>query len=408
MRAAALLIVSVGTLGFASPLKAQIPWQTNLKVAHDQAKAEGKLLLLHFYSDNCVYCDRLEAGAFQSPDVAQSITEHYVPVKVHAGKSPTLANTFRVTRWPTDVIVTTDGSVLSHGVSPQAPAAYRALLAQHSAAASSGGSELAAQRAPSNSSQPTAAPQQPPASQAPAAAGLSLAQQPQTNPYAPPTDATAHAQVMTPAAPTVNTADPAPSRAGFALPPDFGGIRARPAGHRQPGLDLAPPEQSTIETNPLVGRPDGLSSADVPGHSATAAAIAEADSAQPQPPLAIDGYCPVSVVDHDTWTAGDPSLGVIHLGQLYLFANAGAMEKFLADPVAYTPVMNGIDVVRFFEERRVVPGSREWGLKDPEFNRMFFFADEASMNHFFNAYQRYTRSAIEVTRQAAGEANGLR
>ena len=81
------------------------------------------------------------------------------------------------------------------------------------------------------------------------------------------------------------------------------------------------------------------------------------------------------------------------------------MKKFLADPIPFTPVLNEIDVVRFFEERKIVPGKREWGLKDPVYNRMFFFADEAAMNHFYSEYERYTDAAIEVMEKAVKDAN---
>ena len=117
---------------------ADIPWHTQLKTAHAQAMQEGKLLLLHFYTDNCVYCDKLEAGAFKAPEVTAAIQKSYVAVKIHAGKNPAIASTFKVSRFPTDVIVTTQGQALAHSVSPQDPARYVAMLAQHSASSADG------------------------------------------------------------------------------------------------------------------------------------------------------------------------------------------------------------------------------------------------------------------------------
>ena len=70
------------------------------------------------------------------------------------------------------------------------------------------------------------------------------------------------------------------------------------------------------------------------------------------PELAMQGYCPVTVIKKTAGSKGNPKLGVIHLGKLYLFADSEKMQTFLADPVPYTPVLNEIDVVRFFEERR--------------------------------------------------------
>ncbi|MFG0288472.1 MAG: protein-disulfide isomerase, partial [Rhodopirellula sp. JB044] len=44
-------------------------------------------------------------------------------------------------------------------------------------------------------------------------------------------------------------------------------------------------------------------------------------------------------------------------------------------------------------------------MRDPIHQRMFFFADEAAMNHFFNEYERYTDAAIEVMARAVEDAN---
>lgn len=297
----------------SQPAFAEIQWQTQLKAAHAQAQSEGKMLLLHFYDDNCVWCDRLEKGAFQSPEVQAAIQKNYVPVKIHAGKSPTFATQFKVTRFPTDVIVTVQGQALSHSVSPQEPSAYVAML-----------------------SQPIAANQ----------------------------------------------------------------LASVPAPQAQPGPTINPLAQSSASPSP-----------NAPNTSVTPVSSRTNNSLQapvPQAPnveLALDGYCAVTVVEKDRWVEGDPKLGVIHLGQLYLFSTQEAMDKFLKNPEPYTPILNGIDVVRFFEERKIVQGNREWGLKDPDHNRMFFFADEAAMNHFYEQHARYTDAALAVMSKAVKDAN---
>jgi YHS domain-containing protein len=292
---------------------AEITWQTQLKTAHAQAQAEGKLLLLHFYDDNCVWCDRLESGAFQTPEVASAIQKDYVPVKIHAGKNPSIASTFKVTRYPTDVIVTTQGQALSHMVSPQDAGRYVAMLAQN-------------------------------AVPAPAAPGTMVANN------QPPA-----------AAPSVPV-----QSAGFAMTPQ---------------------------------------TAATPVSSVTRSAIPQPAPNGSDLELAMDGYCAVTVIEKDRWVEGNPEFGVVHLGRLYLFCDKPSMERFLENPEPYTPVLNGIDVVRFFEERKIVPGNREWGLKDPDHNRMFFFADEAALNHFYNQHTRYTDAALAVMEKAVKDAN---
>ncbi len=318
--------LAVLTLALISSVgRAEIHWESSLKVAHAQAQLEGKLLLLHFYNDNCVWCDRLEAGAFQQPEVAEAIHRDYVPVKIHAGQNPTVAKTFRVAGYPTDVIVTTAGTALAHGTSPQAAEKYIAMLSRYAVAASP----------------------------ATAVAG----------------DPALPAASQTAAAPAENMVE---------------------AG----GSGLA--SESSTGT-PVIAA----------SHRNAAAVMPESRPAAP-PKLALDGYCAVSISEKSEWLEGNPELGVIHLGNLYLFVDEAAMAKFLANPEPYTPVLNGIDVVRFFEEKRIVPGKREFGVKDPDHNRMFFFSDEAALKHFEDQYARYTDAAITITRQAVADANPRR
>ena len=119
----------------------------------------------------------------------------------------------------------------------------------------------------------------------------------------------------------------------------------------------------------------------------------------------MDGFCAVTVIEEARWVEGKPDFGVIHLGKLYLFDSKSAMDSFLANPIPYTPILNEIDVVRFFEERKIVKGKREFAMQDPLNKRMFFFADEAAMSHFENEWGRYVEAAVNVMDKAVQESN---
>ncbi len=332
-------------------------------------------MLLHFYSDNCVYCDRLEAGAFQAPQVGQAIGENFVPVKIHANSAPELTKMFKVTKFPTDVVVTTAGkkiatkSVLkiqtitspcwrapcpppsnrhSHSrmqlqlPSPHQkhPQTHRRLLCRHPRW----------EHRPRDHKQRQLKPQQ---------------HRPMDSPFQIP--------------------PPPRCRRDQSLPPN----------HSWPVSEtIADSYYPAINQNTV---------AMVPAENPTSPGSAVSVGADPE--LAMEGFCAVTVIAEDRWVEGKPEHGVIHLGKLYLFENEDAMNTFLADPVPYTPVLNEIDVVRFFEERVIVPGKREWGVKDPSYQRMFFFADEAAMNHFIEEHHRYTDAAVEVMEKAVKDAN---
>lgn len=373
MRHSALTFAVGLLLSLLAPLAAhgQIGWHDNLRQAHAQAEQRGKLLLLHFYSDNCVWCDKLDAGAFRVATVTEAIQDHFVPVKINASVNPELAEMFKVNRFPTDIVVTTSGQKLSHQVSPQDPEQYVAMLTKTLPAATPQTTQLAAAQ-----------------TQAPQAA----VPDPVNDDSTPP--ANSHAsdpQITLP--PSIDT------RLAAANSDQQG--QAQMAGFHEEDWSLTMPEAVA----PPAAVPTAASLATAAPTAAPAAAPTAPAMAPTDPELAMEGFCAVTVITQDKWVEGKPEFGVIHLGKLYLFENEQAMNTFLADPVPYTPVLNEIDVVRFFEERKIVAGKREWGVKDPNYQRMFFFADEAAMNHFIEEHHRYTEAAVEVMEQAVKDAN---
>lgn len=409
---AALLCLVPGTL------LAEIAWRDNLRTAREEADATGKLLLLHFYTDNCHWCDKLEEGAFRAPTVNGTIDGSFVPVKIDAQSNPKLVEAFRVSRFPTDVIVTTDGTVLSHGISPQAETEYVAMLNRHTgraainaAPASPPNSDPQTQIASDTTRRPqtnpyaqeaTPQPSENPLAMAPPSAPVQGPGDVQANRYTVSANQNIETQLGTPTTPN---RDPS-SREAFGLPPQFGTAAQTASFGSQPHDADAETMPASAAAPEFAEAPSAT--AEAPSATATSADPQPEKPATPSTPeLALQGYCPVAIVDNNQWLAGNRDYGLIHLGKLYLFTSSEAMESFQANPEAYTPVMNGLDVVIFFNEHRIVEGKREFGLRDPEFNRMFFFANEETLNHFYQEHQRYTRPAIEVTRQAATDANEI-
>lgn len=388
MRTAITCLITAAALicGTANQAQAEIAWESSLRKAHSRASQEDKLILLHFIRDNCVYCDKLEAGAFQSAEVGSAISKNFVPLKINVSDSKgnkKLAEMFKVDRFPMDVVVTTDGAALAHGVSPQQPGRYADMLVK---TLSPGATDVRGPTAPSPNSQQLA-PQQQIASTAPLGSvpgyAASLA------PQAAPTRPAPPVPTQVAAAPAVSAQPAAPAKPSVQNKLVSARTNQTPANQTNVGMTLSMPEQVT-ETPPVAV-------------AAKASAGMSANGSEPK--LAMDGFCAVSVVNEARWVEGRPEFGVVHLGKLYLFANEKAMKTFLAEPMPYTPVLNEIDVVRFFEERTIVPGKREWAMQDPSNKRMFFFADKAAMQHFENEYARYVDAAINVMDKAVKESN---
>lgn len=109
-----------------------------------------------------------------------------------------------------------------------------------------------------------------------------------------------------------------------------------------------------------------------------AVAVPPADAFIPDmsaaPPLALDGYSPVTLVEKRVWQRGDIRYGVMHLGRFYFFADAREQQTFRKDPDRYAPCLFGNDVVQWAEHKRSTPGKREFGVFYQD--RILLFASE--------------------------------
>jgi thioredoxin-related protein len=115
-QALAILLASLSAL----PAPA-LDWLTDPNAAAQQARAEGKVILLDFTgSDWCVWCKRLKSEVFDTADFATFVQANLVLVEVDFPRgtplSPMqqtinqqLAATYKITGYPTIVLVNTDG-----------------------------------------------------------------------------------------------------------------------------------------------------------------------------------------------------------------------------------------------------------------------------------------------------------
>jgi thioredoxin-related protein len=83
------------------------------KLNHQQAlakaKSEKKVVLIVFYSDSCVYCDRLDAETFTDGRVRALLKERAVALRVKIEANQQLAQMYRVAGTPCLVFVNGEG-----------------------------------------------------------------------------------------------------------------------------------------------------------------------------------------------------------------------------------------------------------------------------------------------------------
>ena len=115
----------------ASPAWAQqdaVHWHNDLESAKVVAKESGRLVLVHFWTPSCGPCKALERNVFSQPAVAMALETQFVPVKLNADENSATAESFGISRVPTDVVITPNGQVVGKLISPPTPTAYIAEL----------------------------------------------------------------------------------------------------------------------------------------------------------------------------------------------------------------------------------------------------------------------------------------
>lgn len=97
-------------------------------------------------------------------------------------------------------------------------------------------------------------------------------------------------------------------------------------------------------------------------------------------PVALEGYCPVSVLERKKWVKGNPADGLVYDGRTYLFANPQAKAMFQSDPAKYVPALGGDCSVAWVKMRKRVPGNvRQAAIHS---GRLFLFSSDAAKQAF--------------------------
>lgn len=372
-----------------------IQWQTDLETARQAAAASNRLILMHFSATWCHWCKPLEKNVFAQPEVARAVEASYVAVRMDYDQHRAIAKQYGVKGVPWDVVITPDGSWVEDFNSPQTAGMYAARVTKiasreaakmntmYAATPPAPPAGQASYPPPANHSPPTGQPLGPDPALAAAAAAVpgrheaipASSTMPADNRYA---DYYASRQAAPPRVDTLN-----PAYANQAAPSP-----AAPAPHPSTELAAAPPVNLGQSSPPTTGTSPSLSLGGAP-------ALNPPGNAAVAPPAqsvyALDGYCPVHLLETETWVLGDKNWGAVHRGKTYLFISEACRDKFMKDPDHYAPALSGNDPVALVEHGQLVEGRRQHGcfFGEKPNRRVVLFANETSFEAFQKNRQRY-------------------
>ena len=409
----------------ASAQASGIRWRAEIEAAKTEARQSGRLVLVHFWTPTCAPCRRLDHAVFNQPNVGVAIESQFVPVKLNANDHAAVAQTYGIRAVPADVIITPEGQPLGKLVSPPTPTAYISELTQIANRTKRPSSGTLSDQKKSSPARTNSGPTRTPINAAYAHLPVEQPHRPSPPPASQPQTYTA----PVPSVPGVATnAHPqpvgknqrqiatSPSNPGPAkLPPKQATLTGpppsaratspfAPAANSRPAIPHGPLQQAiTNGSQPTAEKSSPSPGPDSSGLSAGASpprndVPTEWPNVPPgNPPLAFDGYCPVSMKQTWKWVSGDVNWGAIHRGRTYLFVGKAEQQQFLANPDRFSPVLSGADAVIAIDQKQRIEGRREHGL---EYNGQFYlFSTEASLQQFSSNPERYA----EGVRQAMGE-----
>ena len=67
----------------------------------DKARASGKPILINFYSDDCRWCERMDAETYSNDEIVSYLDRYFVAIKVHGEKEKELKRKFTIVGYPT-------------------------------------------------------------------------------------------------------------------------------------------------------------------------------------------------------------------------------------------------------------------------------------------------------------------
>lgn len=442
-------------------------WYEDLGTARRVAAETNRLLLVHFWAEWCRPCRQMEAEVFSRPDVLSALATNYVAVKVNYDRAPNLVREFRIESIPADVILTPDGQVLQRFVGGSPAERYIDRINQIAYSYKQRSMALARTTTPPAGPPPggysgmpwAQAAQTPAPGYEPPSPGMG------TNRVSAPFGVTAgtrdyqsdyinrQAPAIAPGTPAYGQMAVAPSVSAppqNAIMPQLPGENTRPSNYgTNPAIgrgasDLAAgsPPPTPADANRMAARgplapqspttnlaPAGspwdtprLSDARAPSSPSSGmtqpsppASLATTMSSRPSskpkveippgnPPLALEGYCPVSLTDKQRWVLGNPRWGARHEGRTYLFAGPEEQQKFLANPDRYAPVLSGLDVVQLVEATQMSDGRREFGAWFG--GRVYLFSSEESYQKFSSDPYRYINGLPQAIARLSQQIQG--
>lgn len=115
--------------------------------------------------------------------------------------------------------------------------------------------------------------------------------------------------------------------------------------------------------------------------------------------LAMQGYCPVCVMEMKQWVKGKPEFSSVYDGREYRFPDAKAKAAFDADPAKFVPALGGDCVVCLDHKGERVPGDVKFSARHK--GRIYLFPAEGPKQEFMAAPEKFENADLALDGRCA-------
>lgn len=121
------LIISIMMLIFGAADSWAISWNDDFDKALDEARENGKPLMVDFYTAWCHWCKELDSNTYTDAKV-EELSDNFICVKVDADKNPNAAYKYNVRGYPTVIFLNYDSSVNKRVIGYKDPDVFAGIM----------------------------------------------------------------------------------------------------------------------------------------------------------------------------------------------------------------------------------------------------------------------------------------
>ncbi len=111
VRGTLMLVTLAAGQGALPAPAAEVQWKKSVGEAWQDTKEQSRPLLMFFTMDGCKYCTKMKQ-TYADTGVAERINASFIAVVVNARGAPQLSKNYKVTAFPTTIIISPQAQVL--------------------------------------------------------------------------------------------------------------------------------------------------------------------------------------------------------------------------------------------------------------------------------------------------------